>query len=405
MSAPQTRYLAKRDEIVAAATDVLNEDGVGGFTLAGVAKRLGMHPASLAYYFKKKEDLAATCLLSALERLQTLLDDAAREATPEAQLTRFVEATFALRRRVRRGEEQALASFNEIRLIEEPHRGRVLAAFGRLFESVERIFAGCAFLSSDGCKARARFVIEQVMWARVWLEGYDEADYPRAAARLCDLLLHGIAAPGRGRSGAPSPGPELVRDGKEVSRETFLLAATELINALGYRGASVDRISAELNVTKGSFYYHNADKNDLVVACFERTFAIMAEAQAKAAARGGTGWERLCHAAGRLIAGNASGRKRLLRTHALSALPLAARAPMLQAFERVAHRFAGTISDGIADGSIRPIDPLIAAELVMATINLSAYIDVWATGLSGPEIFSAYAVPALTGLFHREARP
>ena len=32
-----------------------NEDGVSGFTLAGVAKRPGMHPASLAYYFKRKE--------------------------------------------------------------------------------------------------------------------------------------------------------------------------------------------------------------------------------------------------------------------------------------------------------------------------------------------------------------
>ena len=65
MGTPQTRYLTKRDEIIAAATAMLNEDGVGGFTLAGVAKRIGMHPASLAYYFKKKEDLAATCLMSA----------------------------------------------------------------------------------------------------------------------------------------------------------------------------------------------------------------------------------------------------------------------------------------------------------------------------------------------------
>ena len=403
MAAPQTRYLARRDEIVAAATDMLNEDGVSGFTLAGVAKRIGMHPASLAYYFKKKEDLAATCLMSALERLQALLGAAARETTPRAQLVRFVEASFELRRRVKCNQEQALASFNEIRLIEEPHRARVMGAFGQLFDGVEKIFAGAGWMGADARKARARFVIEQVMWARIWLEAYEEADYARAAARLCDLLLNGIAAPASSWSGPQSPSPELVRDPTEVSRETFLIAATELINAKGYRGASVDKISAQLNVTKGSFYYHNSDKNDLVVACFERTFAIMVEAQTKAAARGGSGWERLCQAVGRLVADNASGRKRLLRTHALSALPLSMRGPIVQTFERTAHRFAAVISDGIADGSIRAVDPLIAAELVMATINLSAYVDIWATGMTGQEIFSIYAVPALTGLFNRRA--
>ncbi|HEY4942333.1 MAG TPA: TetR/AcrR family transcriptional regulator [Rhizomicrobium sp.] len=402
MGTPQTRYLAKRDEIVAAATDVLNEDGVSGFTLAGVAKRIGMHPASLAYYFRKKEDLTAVCLMSALDRLQALLGEALQAGTPQAQLVRFIESTFELRRRVKAGEELALASFNEIRLIDEPHRTAVMAGFSRLFDGVEKIFTGIGWMSDDARKARARFVIEQAMWARVWLEAYEEADYGRAAARLCDLLINGIAAAGHSWSGPQTPSPELVHDAKEVSRETFLIAATELINALGYRGASVDRISAELNVTKGSFYYHNSDKNDLVVACFERTFRVMAEAQTKAAAKGGTGWDRLCHAVGRLVADNASGRKRLLRTHALSALPLSMRAPIVQTFERTAHRFAAVISDGIADGSIRPVDPLIAAELVMATINLSAYVDIWARGMTGQEIFSIYAVPALTGLFNRQ---
>lgn len=399
MSTPQTRYSAKRDEIVAAATDVLNEDGVGGFTLAGVAKRLGMHPASLAYYFKKKEDLAATCLMSALERLQALIDAALREPTPQEQLTHFIEASFALRRRVRRGEEQPLASLNELRLIDEPHRARVMGGFARLFGGVEKIFTGFAWMSADGRRARARFVIEQVMWSRLWLETYDEADYARAAARLCDILINGIAAKGQAWRAPQLLAPELVQDGREVNRETFLIAATELINAHGFRGASVDRISAELNVTKGSFYYHNSDKSELVAACFERSFAIIGEILA--ATKSGNGWERLCQAVGRLVADNASGRRRLLRAHALSALPLPARGPVMLAFERAAHRFAGVISDGIADGSIRAVDSLIAAELVMATINLAAYVDVWATGMTGHDIFGVYAIPALTGLFSR----
>jgi len=294
MGTPQTRYLARRYEIIAAATAMLNEDGVSGFTLAGVAKRMGMHPASLAYYFKKKEDLVATCLLSALERMQALLDEALTASTPEEQLVRFVEATFALRRRVKSGDEQPFVSFNEIRSVEEEHRAAVWGAFHNLLNGIETIFAASGTMRGRERKSRARLVIEQVMWARVWLEPYEAADYGRAASRLCDLLLHGIAAPGQVWNGPTTPAPALVRDGKEVSRETFLIAATETINALGYRGASVDKISARLNVTKGSFYYHNVDKGDLVGACFERTIAIMTEAQTRAAAKGGTGWDRLC---------------------------------------------------------------------------------------------------------------
>jgi len=398
MGTPQTRYLARRDEIIAAATAMLNEDGVSGFTLAGVAKRMGMHPASLAYYFKKKEDLVATCLLSALERMQALLDAALRAPTPQEQLVRFVEATFELRRRVKAGAEQPFVSFNEIRSIEEEHRAAVWGAFQNLLNGIETIFAAGGTMRGRERKSRARLVVEQVMWARVWLEPYEAADYGRAASRLCDLLLHGIAAPGQVWNGPTTPAPALVRDGKEISRETFLIAATETINALGYRGASVDRISARLNVTKGSFYYHNVDKGDLVGACFERTIAIMTEAQTRAAAKGGTGWDRLCQSAGRLIADNAAGRKRLLRTYALSALPRERRGEIEQALERVAHRFAAVISDGVADGSIRPVDPLIAAELVMATISLSAYIEIWS---SADAVFDAYAIPAFTGLFGR----
>ena len=36
-----------------------------------------------------------------------------------------------------------------------------------------------------------------------------------------------------------------------------------------------EKISARLNVTKGAFYHYNEDKDDLVKACFDRSFEIM----------------------------------------------------------------------------------------------------------------------------------
>ena len=63
-----------------------------------------------------------------------------------------------------------------------------------------------------------------------------------------------------------------------MSREDFLQSATMLINDQGYVGASVERISAALNVTKGSFYHHLNTKDELVAACFHRSVDIIMSA-------------------------------------------------------------------------------------------------------------------------------
>ena len=106
--------------------------------------------------------------------------------------------------------------------------------------------------------ARTRMLLEQVFWGGAWLSKFEPEDYPRIRDRMVDIFLNGVATAGAAWSPTAFPMEKLAaRDGPERARETFLLAATRLINLRGYRGASVDKISAELNVTKGSFYHHN----------------------------------------------------------------------------------------------------------------------------------------------------
>ena len=92
-----------------------------------------------------------------------------------------------------------------------------------------------------------------------------------------DVFAHGIAGAGR-RLGARRCSTSSMTSA-EPGREAFLLAATRLINELGYRGASVQKIASELNVTKGSFYHHLDAKDDLVIACYKRSFDTIADAQ------------------------------------------------------------------------------------------------------------------------------
>jgi hypothetical protein len=76
LDASPTRYSARREEILAAAAEVLNNQGSRGFTVALVAQRLGLHPVSLTYYFKRRRDLLSACLLSTIDRFEALVADA-----------------------------------------------------------------------------------------------------------------------------------------------------------------------------------------------------------------------------------------------------------------------------------------------------------------------------------------
>lgn len=119
---------------------------------------------------------------------------------------------------------------------------------------------------------------------------------------LTDALLPGLAAAGTriDPSWLARPPEPLHPEGGDAA-DAFLQAATELINEQGYHGASVDRISARLNMTKGAFYHHRASKNDLIVACFERSFAVLRAAIATAEAQSSSGLETLVTLAAPLV--------------------------------------------------------------------------------------------------------
>ena len=187
----------------------------------------------------------------------------------------------------------------------------------------------------------------------------------------------------------------------EPGRAAFLLAATRLINELGYRGASVQRIASELNVTKGSFYHHLDAKDDLVIACYRRSFDTIADAQA----RGGRGGrqplaaavERDRDAARRAVR---RARRRCCARRRCRGLPL-----------RRAHRDGRPVepdraalsparsSDGIAEGSIRPVDALIAAQALMALQNAAFDMRKWAATMPRDRAIAMYASTLLFGLF------
>src|SRR5262245_49723920 len=115
------RYLQKRDAILAAASDVFNRKGLKGATLIDVARVVEINANSLTYYYPRKEDLAADCLLRTVGRLETLVTAAAKEKTLQARIVNFLDRWFSLLADIADGRHAQLITLYDFRALSGAH--------------------------------------------------------------------------------------------------------------------------------------------------------------------------------------------------------------------------------------------------------------------------------------------
>jgi AcrR family transcriptional regulator len=395
------RYQEKREAILSAAALLFNEQGVKGATLAGIAASVGLATNSVTYYYRKKEDLATACFLRSIDAYSELAVEAARETG----VTQRVQAFFRLQAQMLADIEQSqrapLVSFNDIRALPEPQAADVFAAYTSMFRRIRELLKGAEtqHLERDDLNARAHLLLSIAMWTRAWIGRYEADEYQRAASRIADIVLHGFASRDSTWREIEGEGAWRLASAIDNTSDAFLRAATHLVNEQGYRGASVDKISARLHVTKGSFYHHNDNKHDLISECFERTFAVMRQALSAAESSPGTGWSRACAAARALVRFQLSDDGPLLRASATSALPDSEhRERVSLTMRRLSERMHGIVVDGMMDGSIRPLDPAIAAQCAIAAINAAAELLRWLPNATPDSVAAQYVRPTLDGI-------
>lgn len=400
--APTHRFTRKRAEILAAASDVLNREGVKGTTLAEVAAQVGLNTTSITYYFRRKEDLATACFLDGIARQYALIQEATAYATPPERLAALLEATMQRHARRKNHEVPPMVSLNDMRMLEAPHYDVVSDAYKAMVRAARGVLElDPAQVDSERLHARTVILIEQVFWSGGWLLRRDVNDFPYVGSQMRDILENGIAArPDFDLRNAPRTPATIHPEpcNRDRARETFLIASTRLINRLGYRGASVEKISAELNVTKGSFYHYNEGKDELVLACFERTIDVIARAQRAAMEGQDDGLSKLARSLATLIDFQCSERGPLARTLGLVGLPPDLKTRMLELQAQVSDRFCAMIAEGIGDGSIRPVDPVVAAQLIKTGLQSTSALAprLKAAGVADPA--EALLRPLLLGV-------
>ncbi len=391
------RFERRRADIVAAAIPVLNEQGFKGMRLTVVAELIGLKATGVTYYFPRKEELAVACFETGMGVFHELLAIAERECDARARVARLIELFVERDAAVREGRATPLASFSAIRALEGEHFDRVTEAYKQMFRRVRALFESPELSSVDrvGRAIRTIVLLEQLYWANVWLGDYDLDEFPRLSRRMIDIVADGIAP-----AGVPfEPGELTLRgatEGADAAKEAFLLAATREINKHGYRGASVDRISASLNLTKGAFYHHNEAKDELVAACFRRSFGIMREAQRRARDIPDTEGRRLAAVFDSLIRFQLGPEGPLLRTSVLSSMPPEQQVEIIGHSYRISRQFAAMVADAIADGSARPVDPAVAGAMVHAAINIASDVRVLKM-INEPDIVRRFVRPLFVG--------
>jgi len=397
------RFERRRADIIAAAIPVLNSHGFKGMRLTTVAELIGLRATGVTYYFPRKEELAVACLESGYAIFNDLLDQAEQGPDAASRIARLIALFVDRDAAVRRGEALPLASFAAIRALEGEHRERVVQGYVRMFRRVRSLLDTPEMVHLDGTDRtiRALVLLEQLYWANVWLGDFDLDHFPRLARRMTDCVIHGIVPAGA----ALDPGDLDLRAAiapADAAKESFLMAATRQINAHGYRGASVDRISAALNLTKGAFYHHNEAKDELVAACFRRSFGIAREAQRRVADLPGPELQRLAVAVAGLIRFQLGPEGPLLRTSVLSSMPQEHQVEIISQSYKVSRQFSAMIADAVTDGSARPVDPAVAGALLHAAINVASDVRILAIAQDA-DIVGRFVQVLFGGLSARQA--
>ncbi|KAK0332393.1 hypothetical protein LTR94_025071 [Friedmanniomyces endolithicus] len=399
-SSATLRFEHRKQRIVDAATTLLNQKGMQGMTLADVASALNLATTSITYYFRRKDLLVVAVFEDTLARLATMAKEAGQRSTPRERVARYLELHSDAFADALRGEGRPIANLSELRSLGEDARARLIEHYRAILRVVRNFFGTPA---NDARKrlftARAHILNEALFWQAVWLGQYAIGDFPNVRRRFFEILDGGIAVPGVPWDGCIVEPNPVTQPGEQ---ESFLRAATLLINDIGYRGASVKRIMGGLNRTKGSFYHHLDSKENLIVACWQISNRRMADLHTKAYRAHVSPWKRVSSIVTSALALQFGNDFPLLRVTACQAMPAHVRDLVLQQAQRIVLGMMGALVEGIQEGSVRAIDPLVASHLIVSAINAASELRVAPDRQSIGDAITTYETVLGSGIFDPE---
>jgi AcrR family transcriptional regulator len=370
----------KLQTILSEAARLFNYQGTRATTLGDIATRIGLTKTSLYYYARNKSELVYKCYLVSCDAGDEIMTEAEKDsATGLECLTNFVKAFFARGDEIGQRRRPHIAILTEIPTLAPERRKEIKARVDRHFNTLLRfVERGIEDGSISECAPipTTQAFLSLVNWSYVW---YGRIPFDKRAdtvEQLITLIKHGISA--RPYSLEEVRFPEFnhrLPDGfdreeqNELKRIAFLRAGSMMFNQRGYMGTSLDEIASQLNVTKGAFYYHIKNKEDLLYQCFKRTLELENQMIDLASSAGTNGAGKIELLLRYLFNIQHSDEGPLIRYRSLPSMNQDHRLDILQMTEGTSERIGTLIAEGIEDGSIRDVDPSIIENAIAGAVD------------------------------------
>ena len=380
----------KRAAVLSCAAKLFNTKGARSTTLADVASRLGLTKTSLYYYVATKEDLIYQCYDANMRQAHDQLDRA--EETHEGAiecLMAFLESQINTTLRSLDGEGDFYAAPLEVASLKAEHREVLEEEYRRLLRRlIDLLNRGIEAGQIRPCNPviTIRAIIGALDWSFYWLY-----EMPREQARgvvnaLRDLLTHGLMSsperPAGGDAAAIPPfSPEDEAFDREaqnrLKQEAFLKAGTRCFNQKGFSGTSLDEIAEQLQVSKGAFYYHFANKEALLTQCFDYTLDQLEQVVARIEQLEAPAAAKLETACRHIFALQNSDQGPLVHFNAITALPPEVRQRLLARLASVHATLENYVALAAETLEFRDIPPGIVIQLLTGALNAAMDLDAW----------------------------
>jgi len=380
----------KRAAVLSCAAKLFNTKGARSTTLADVASRLGLTKTSLYYYVANKEDLIYQCYEANVRQAHAQLDAAERDAdAPLDQLLYFLESQVATTLRSLDGEGDFYAAPLEVASLTAGHRQALEEGYRRLLRRlIELMQWGIRQGTIRPCNpvVTIRAILGALDWSFYWLYEMPREEATTVSDVLRDLFSNGLLASTGISETEALPSPEHLPVDEDVfdrdtqnrlKQEAFLKAGTRCFNQKGFSGTSLDEIAEQLQVSKGAFYYHFANKEALLTQCFDYTLDQLERVMARVASLDGSPVMKLEVACRQIFSLQNSDQGPLVHFNAITALPPAVRQRLLTRLGSVHGTLEHFIEEAVRERQFRPVPAGIVIQLLTGALNAAMDLEEW----------------------------
>lgn len=185
-------------------------------------------------------------------------------------------------------------------------------------------------------------------------------------------------------------------DQREKKRQAVLQTAARLFNERGFHATSLDDIAERLHVTKPTLYYYVRSKDEILLECVRTALAMMQAGIAEVRLGGGRALDQL-RACMRIYAGIVmEDFGQCVIRIGEDPLPPPRKTELRRLKAGIDHEFRRLIEEGVAEGSLAPCDPKLAAFMLAGALS---WVGRWYQpgGAMTPEQIAEQGIALLLG--------